>query len=104
MKNKNILALFSLLLVYSGSEAQFTVDYGNISNEEISLKECAFDPGASAVVLVDEGLSDYTGDNGLMTFNHRRLKILKRVRNMQTSVFLLKVKMTWNTSMNFKRW
>jgi hypothetical protein len=71
------LLLVSFTFLSAGTFAQFMHKFGSISSEEINLKSCAFDPEASAVVLLDEGYSDYTDDHGLMTYYHKRLKILK---------------------------
>ena len=73
MKHVMILS-FTLLSV--GASAQFS-DFGTISADEMNLKTCAFDPEASAVVLLDEGYSDYADDHGLMTYYHKRIKVLK---------------------------
>lgn len=72
---------YALLITFSflsaGAFAQFMHKFGSISAEEANLKSCAFDPEASAVVLLDEGYSDFTDDRGLMTYYHQRIKILK---------------------------
>lgn len=49
----------------------------NLSAWEVDLKECAFDPEATAAVLVDEGSSAYNQEYNLISFNHIRMKILK---------------------------
>jgi hypothetical protein len=52
--------------------------FGSISREEASMKACPFDAEASAVVLLDEGYSDYLDDgHGLVTWYHQKIKILK---------------------------
>lgn len=71
------LLVLSLTFLSAGAFAQFGDKFGSISVEEANLKTCAFDPEASAVVLLDEGFSDYTDDRGLMTYYHKRIKILK---------------------------
>lgn len=68
-----IVAFISPLSSY----AQLNAKFGDISKEEAAMKLCSFDPEASAVVLLDEGHSDYADDNGLITFYHHRVKILK---------------------------
>src|SRR3954453_14495292 len=75
--NKFLLALGFLLISTITAFTQFEAKFGKISVEEDDLKECAFNPEASAAILVDEGLSDYTDDDELMTFYHERIKVLK---------------------------
>ncbi|HWJ30061.1 MAG TPA: DUF3857 domain-containing protein, partial [Flavisolibacter sp.] len=70
------LLSFSLTLLSAGAFAQFE-DFGAISAAEADLKSCSFDPDASAVVLLDEGFSDFTDERGLMTYYHESIKILK---------------------------
>jgi hypothetical protein len=71
------LLFISFTILSAGAFAQFQ-EFGLISTDETNLKTCAFDPEASAVVLLDEGYSDYTDDRGLMTYYHKRIKILKQ--------------------------
>lgn len=71
----------ALLVTFDTGSAFAQVDYGFgvITPEEAALTDCAFDPGADAVVLIDKGLSDHRGDlNGLTTYRHTRIKILKK--------------------------
>lgn len=72
-----IAILFVAFLAPQLSYAQFLGKFGEISQEEAAMKVCSFDPEASAVVLLDEGHSDYADDHGLLTFYHQRVKILK---------------------------
>ena len=50
--------------------------FGNVSNEEIALKQCSFDPEAEAVILIHEAISDYNDNSHLITKHHIRIKIL----------------------------
>ena len=59
------------------SFAQGFPEYGNVNSEEISLKECSFDKGANAVILLHEAYSNYDNDYRLVTTHHVRIKILK---------------------------
>ena len=70
------LLFISLTFLSAGAFAQFS-DFASISTDETNLKSCPFDPEASAVVLLDEGYSDYNDELGLMTYYHKRIKILK---------------------------
>jgi hypothetical protein len=70
------LLFLSFTLLSVGASAQFS-DFGSVSANEMDMKTCTFDPEASAVVLLDEGYSDYTDDRGLMTYYHKRIKVLK---------------------------
>jgi hypothetical protein len=72
-----MLLLSAAVFTASHGSAQINFNYGNVTNDEIKLKECAFEPEATAAVLVDEGYCDYTSYYELMTFCHRRVKILK---------------------------
>ena len=74
---KKYILIFSVIIISSAAFSQFTEKFGSISIAESNMKTCPFDPEASAVVLVDEGYSDYTDDNGLLTYYHVRIKILK---------------------------
>jgi hypothetical protein len=71
------LLLLSFTCLSAASFGQWLEKFGSISTEEANLKSCPFDPEASAVVLLDQGYSDYTDDRGLMTYYHQRIKILK---------------------------
>jgi hypothetical protein len=70
------LLTLSFTLLSVGASAQFS-DFGSVSANEMDMKACTFDAEASAVVLLDEGYSDYTDEHGLMTYYHKRIKILK---------------------------
>ena len=84
-----ILLLSAAVLTVTFGSAQINFNYGNVSDEEIKLKECAFEPGAAAVVLVDEGYSDFTSNYELLTFLHRRVKILTEAGKQQAEVSLI---------------
>ena len=57
--------------------AQDFPTYGKVTQEELRMKECAFDKEAGAVVLIDEAVSSYNNEYNLITERHIRLKILK---------------------------
>jgi hypothetical protein len=48
-----------------------------VSAVELNYKECPFDKEATAVVFVDEAVSDFDEDYKLVTYHHVKLKILK---------------------------
>ncbi|HKH63625.1 MAG TPA: DUF3857 domain-containing protein [Flavitalea sp.] len=51
--------------------------YGQVSADELNMKQCIFDKNADAVVLLDEAVSDYNDEYNLITNRHIRIKILK---------------------------
>lgn len=65
------------LVCYNGSFAQSSNKFGRFTAKDIEMKECSFDPEASAVVLLNEGSADYNDEYNLIAFNHKRIKILK---------------------------
>lgn len=71
------LILLAAALLPIASFAQNNTGFGELTPEEVDMKICSFDPEASAVVLLDDGVSHYTDEHGLMTFYHQRIKILK---------------------------
>ncbi len=50
--------------------------FGIYSLEEMEMKECSFDKEAEAVILIDEGISEYDEDHRLITMRRVRIKIL----------------------------
>lgn len=51
-------------------------EWGYFSPQEIKMKECAFDPEAEAVLLLDEAVAEYDDDYRLITRRRVRIKIL----------------------------
>jgi transglutaminase-like putative cysteine protease len=76
MKNTMLLVLLILSSPFV-SFAQEFINYGNLSAEEINLKECAFDKDAVAVILLNEAVSVHDDESHLITYHHVRIKILK---------------------------
>jgi len=68
-----LMLLFSAINV----KAQYSTALGKVNEFEANVKECAFDPEAVAVILVDEAVSDYNEDYNLVTYRHTKIKILK---------------------------
>ena len=52
--------------------------FGELTVAEKTLTECSFDKEADAIVLIDEGHSNYNDDYNLITTRRKRLKILKQ--------------------------
>lgn len=70
------IPLFTLFIVTNGlaQDKNFAI----LSAEEIEMKDCAFDPGASAVVLLDRATSTYDNGYALISDYHIRIKVLKQ--------------------------
>src|SRR5664279_3153883 len=75
MKRVNFI-IACCMFASSFSFAQEFPGYGIVSSDEISLKQCAFDKDANAVVLLHEAYSDYDEEHHLVTTHHIRIKIL----------------------------
>ena len=77
-KTLPILCIY-LLLPFFKSNAQSSpfADKLGVSADELAYKECPFDKEATAVVFVDEAVSDYNEQYNLVTYHHVKLKILK---------------------------
>lgn len=71
-----VLSCISLSSFTGWSQDQ-EIPLGSVSNEEVQLKECAFDKSADAVILLDNAVSSYNDDYNLITDRRIRLKILK---------------------------
>jgi transglutaminase-like putative cysteine protease len=76
-KRKLIFSLLITSLSFSVSSQEFDSDFGNISNDDLILKECAFDKSADAMILLDKARSFFDEEYHLITERHIRLKILK---------------------------
>lgn len=75
---RQLLLIFVLpVLVQSAASAQKFSPFGELSAEEIAMKQCSFDPDADAVVLLHEANSSYDDSYHLITRHHIRIKILK---------------------------
>ncbi len=82
------LALVFFLLTQSPGFAQNFPQYGLVTQEELEMKECAFDKHANAVVLIDEAYSDYDDQRRLVTYHHVKLKILNEKGFNEASVII----------------
>ncbi|MEO5564019.1 MAG: DUF3857 domain-containing protein [Chitinophagaceae bacterium] len=79
MKRVPLLLSISLFFLITKSPAQSTnPEFGNYTVAERTLKECAFDKEAEAVVLLDEAYADYDDEYHLITTRRIRLKILNQ--------------------------
>ncbi len=76
---KKILPFICIYLSFSiKTHAQsYFADKLGVSTTELNYTECPFDKEATAVVFVDEAVSDYDEDYKLITYHHVKLKILK---------------------------
>ena len=88
MRMRKWIMLQAALIVTCCSYGQMNFNFGNVTAEEATLTECAFDPEAVAAVLVDEGYSDYMDEYRLMTVFHQRIKILKEAGKKYAEVSL----------------
>lgn len=71
-----ILIAFSLFIcTRTAGQSQLPV-FGQITAEEISLKECSFDKEADAVIIFDEAWTDYDDHYSMITSRRVRIKIL----------------------------
>ncbi len=68
-----LILLFFSNVIFSQSEFPA---FGSFSAEEISMKECSFDPEANAVVLLDMGIANYDDEQHLVIETRMRMKIL----------------------------
>jgi hypothetical protein len=51
-------------------------EFGKFTAEEISLKQCSFDPEAEAIILLDKAVVNYDDDYHMITERRVRIKIL----------------------------
>jgi hypothetical protein len=75
MRSVSLILCICLTGLYPN--AQINQNFATLSGQEIDMKECPFDPEASAVVLLDKGIANYNDDYALISENHMRIKILK---------------------------
>lgn len=66
------IILFYSHLLFSQSDLP---EFGTFSREEMDMKECDFDKDADAVILFDDGFSDYDDNYRLITKRRIRVKI-----------------------------
>lgn len=71
------MCIFIFLSTTLFCHSQEFPSYGKVTQEELNLKECSFDKEATAIVLIDEAISNYNDQNNLITNRHLRIKILK---------------------------
>ncbi|HEX2534973.1 MAG TPA: DUF3857 domain-containing protein [Chitinophagaceae bacterium] len=87
--------LVAVLLLACSSFAQKKKDtdpnlppFGTIEKADLELKDCAFDPSAEAMVLVDDGELEYSDNKGLTLKRRIRIKILNNKGLDQANVKL----------------
>ncbi len=69
------LLLFIFICSISWSQSEFP-QFGDFSAEEMSVKQCAFDPEAEAIILLDKAVANYDDDYHLIIERRIRIKIL----------------------------
>jgi hypothetical protein len=75
---KRLLLVMLPVLCYVNALAQPEYEnWGKVTNEERTMKECSFDTEADAVVLLDEAETIHTDEHQFITWRHIRIKILK---------------------------
>ena len=76
MRNKTWFCLVALFFLNRAHSQEFP-SYGQVTPDELNMKQCTFDKNADAVVLLDEAVSTYSNEYNLITNRHIRIKILK---------------------------
>lgn len=70
-------AVFFTFFICLGAYAQMDFpEFGKFAAEEISLKQCSFDPEAEAVILLDKAVVNYDDEYHMITERRVRIKIL----------------------------
>jgi len=69
------ILLFLFISLVSFSQMEFP-EIGNFTAEEISLKQCSFDPEAEAVILLDKAVVNHDDEYRMITERRVRIKIL----------------------------
>ncbi|MEM6644509.1 MAG: DUF3857 domain-containing protein, partial [Bacteroidota bacterium] len=92
--NHHLLLFFLVALLPSAAFAQLTDkrNFGEISNEEIAIEQCAFDSSADAIVLFDVGASEFlrTEQGFEIRFTrHKRIKILNEAGRSAAEITIL---------------
>src|SRR6187397_1095825 len=67
------LTFFISVVTYSQMDFP---EFGKFTAEEISLKQCSFDPEAEAIILLDKAVVNYDDDYHMITERRVRIKIL----------------------------
>ena len=81
MKRITLLAVFSGIFFFLSNSQDKLPSFGKIDKADLEMKDCAYDPGAEAFVLIDLGDVKYsylTGSGWISESNYRvRIKVLK---------------------------
>ena len=73
---KSVFTFFTFAIyLISYSQSDFPA-FGKFTPEEISLKQCSFDPEAEAIILLDKAVVNYDDDYHMITERRVRIKIL----------------------------
>jgi len=69
--------VFLTFFICLGAYAQMDFpEFGKFTPEEISLKQCSFDPEAEAIILLDKAVVNYDDEYRMITERRVRIKIL----------------------------
>src|SRR6187455_678307 len=68
--------LLSFLISLASFSQMVFPEFGKFTTEEISLKQCSFDPEAEAIILLDKAVVNYDDDYHMITERRVRIKIL----------------------------
>jgi transglutaminase-like putative cysteine protease len=74
---KTLTVLVLLLPAFAAIAQKDQIDFGQVTRDELAMKECAFDKSADAVVLLDYAVAYFNDQYNLITERRIRLKILK---------------------------
>jgi hypothetical protein len=85
---KTIISTALLSLLSLCTSAQLFESFGVISDEEVKMTRCSFDPDAEAIVLLHEAESYYDDEYKLITIHHYRIKLFTDKAVEQASVSL----------------
>ncbi|HEV7333783.1 MAG TPA: DUF3857 domain-containing protein [Flavisolibacter sp.] len=75
--SKAASALVFLFPSLTAQSQNAPIDFGQVTRDELEMKECVFDKSADAVVLLDYAVAQFNDQYNLITERRIRLKILK---------------------------
>ena len=75
--SKAAMALAFLFPAFAAKAQHAHIEFGQVTRDELEMKECAFDKSADAVVLLDYAVAYFNDHYNLITERRIRMKILK---------------------------